>query len=289
MTAASQPVAPVEFRLPDGTVLRGDARGPADGLPVILLHGGGQTRHAWGQTAAALAAAGRRVTSIDLRGHGDSDWHAGADYTLSAFADDLAQLVAAQPAPPVVVGASLGGLAALVVAGERVDITLAGIVLVDVTPRLSDDGVGRILGFMREKVHEGFASLEEAAEAIATYQPHRPRPRSLDGLARNLRLSGDGRWRWHWDPQFVNGERRPRVDATVERLAACARRLDMPVLLVRGRMSDLVTEEAAREFLALAPQAEFVDVGGAGHMIAGDRNDAFNAAVTEFLARRFPG
>lgn len=288
MTVVRQPAAPVEFRLPDGTVLRGEARGPAGGLPVILLHGGGQTRHAWGQTAAALAAAGRRVTSMDLRGHGDSDWHAGADYTLSAFAGDLALLAAAQPAPPVVVGASLGGLAALAVAGERTDIALAGVVLVDVTPRLSDDGVGRILGFMREKVHEGFGSLEEAAEAIAAYQPHRPRPRSLDGLARNLRLSADGRWRWHWDPQFVNGERRPRVDATVERLAACARRLDMPVLLVRGRMSDLVTEEAAREFLALAPQAEFVDVGGAGHMIAGDRNDAFNAAVTEFLARRFP-
>jgi len=277
-----------EFAVSSGLVVRGEARGPADARPVLLVHGGGQTRFAWGNTAAQLAGDGWRAISIDLRGHGDSDWHPDGDYRLSAFGNDLRDVVQQLPQPPVVVGASLGGLSALVAEGEAEESLLAGIVLVDITPRMSAAGVGRILTFMRDNVADGFASLEEAADAIARYQPHRPRPRSLEGLSRNLRLGDDGRWRWHWDPRFVNGDNRPHADSGSDRLNACAARLTVPTLLVRGRMSDLVTPEAAQEFLACVPHAEFADVGGAGHMIAGDRNDAFNEAVTGFLRRRFP-
>jgi pimeloyl-ACP methyl ester carboxylesterase len=62
-------------------------------------------------------------------------------------------------------------------------------------------------------------------------------------------------------------------------------RNDVPMLLVRGQMSDLVTKERADEFLSRFPEIDFVDVGGAGHMVAGDRNDVFAGAVVEFLAR----
>ena len=131
---------------------------------------------------------------------------------------------------------------------------------------------------------EGFDSLEEVAEAIANYQPHRKRPRDISGLEKNLRQGEDGRWRWHWDPAFLarppGGAEPPRG-----RLEAAARALEVPTLLVRGRASDVLSEELAREFLGLVPGAEYVDVADAAHMVAGDRNDAFTLAVSRFLSR----
>ena len=130
---------------------------------------------------------------------------------------------------------------------------------------------------------EGFASLEEAGDAIAAYLPHRRRPRDLGGLAKNLRQGADGRWRWHWDPRFV---RRDRGDPSfaLARLEAAARRLTVPTLIVRGRMSDVLSDDGVREMRALCPHAAYVDVAGASHMVAGDDNDAFTTAVIDFLA-----
>jgi pimeloyl-ACP methyl ester carboxylesterase len=68
-----------------------------------------------------------------------------------------------------------------------------------------------------------------------------------------------------------------------ERLEDAARNLTLPTLLVRGASSDLLSEEGAAAMLALVPHATQVDVAGAGHMVAGDRNDRFNAAVVDFL------
>ena len=69
------------------------------------------------------------------------------------------------------------------------------------------------------------------------------------------------------------------------RLEDAARAIRLPTLLVRGRVSDLLSEEGARDLLRLVPHAELADVAGAGHMVAGDRNDLFNDAVVEFLSR----
>jgi len=135
----------------------------------------------------------------------------------------------------------------------------------------------------------GFDTLDEAADAIAEYNPHRPRPKDLSGLAKNLRQRADGRWAWHWDPRFVSG-RFGSPDETrssltdPHRLEDAAKSLTLPVLLVRGRMSDLLSEEGAQALLDIVPQARFVDVAGAGHMVAGDKNDVFNSAVVDFLA-----
>jgi pimeloyl-ACP methyl ester carboxylesterase len=160
-------------------------------------------------------------------------------------------------------------------------------VLVDVAPRIERDGVNRIGEFMTAHL-DGFASLEEVADAVAAYNPHRPRPTDLSGLAKNVRQRDDGRWYWHWDPTFVVGRfgsadetRASMLDST--RLQDAARSLTIPTLLVRGRMSDLLSEEGAQELLDLVPQARLVDVAGAGHMVAGDRNDIFNDAVAAFL------
>ncbi|HUI48310.1 MAG TPA: alpha/beta hydrolase [Acidimicrobiia bacterium] len=273
----------------DGNRLVADAAGRADGPPVVLLHGGGQTRHSWGTTLEALARHGWRVYSVDLRGHGDSDWAADADYTLDALAGDVLALARTFAAPPALVGASLGGLSSLAAIGEHPDENVArALVLVDVAPRVEDAGRVRIGEFMAEHMETGFGSLDEVVDAIQSYNPHRPRPSNLDGLKRNLREGDDGRWYWHWDPAFIGGRlggrdetRSSLVDPA--RLQIAARAVRVPTLLVRGRVSDLLSEEGARELLELIPHARMTDVAGAGHMVAGDRNDLFNDAVVTFL------
>jgi non-heme chloroperoxidase len=259
-----------------------DAFGDPQAPPVVLLPGGGQTRHAWGDTARVLGEHGRYALSCDLRGHGDSEWPPDADYSTEAFVGDLEAVVRALGRAPAIVGASLGGITGLLGIGESEVRVASALVLVDVAPRTEVEGITRIVDFMMGNL-DGFGSLEEAADAVASYVPHRPRPPSLEGLRKNLRLGEDGRYRWHWDPRFMTSDRRPMATRTPERLENAARRLRVPTLLVRGRMSDVVSLDGARHFLELVPHARFVDVSGAGHMVAGDENDVFTDAVVRFL------
>jgi pimeloyl-ACP methyl ester carboxylesterase len=274
-----------------GNKLAADVYGE-EGTAVLLLHGGGQTRHAWRKTAVEIARTGRTAYALDQRGHGDSEW-TGA-YAFTDFAADLRtvadELTKRSGQRPIVIGASLGGIAALLAEGaaERDSAKVfSALVLVDITPRVDPSGVDKIHGFMRAHSREGFASIAEAADAVAQYLPHRPRPPSHDGLKKNLRMSPDGRWRWHRDPRVMDGDRTVMHDrgALETSLVEAAKKLKIPALLVRGSSSELVQEAHAKEFLELVPHAEFADVSGARHMVAGDRNDSFSAAILSFLGR----
>jgi pimeloyl-ACP methyl ester carboxylesterase len=278
------PVAP-------SVTLAADSYGAVGDPPVVLLHGGGQTRHSWDNSARRLGSAGWYALTVDLRGHGDSDWSPDGDYGFERFAEDVRAIAASLPSPPALVGASLGGMASLLAVGESDDAIASGLVLVDIAPRVELAGVARIRAFMRQGL-DGFPDLESAADAIASYNPHRPRPKDLSGLKKNLRLMEDGRWYWHWDPAFMALQEpdEPGLDGLPsrrmvqsERLEEASRRLRLPTLLVRGGSSDLLSEEGAAAMLALVPHAKQVDVAGAGHMVAGDRNDRFNDAVIAFL------
>ena len=181
---------------------------------------------------------------------------------------------------PVLVGASLGGIACLLAEGGSPQPLARALILVDIAARMDPAGAQRIMDFMLANP-DGFADLEAAADAVAAYNPHRPRPASNEGLAKNLRLGEDGRWRWHWDPDFMSIKGRPTDSETV--LDDAARALSLPTLLIRGQKSDLLTMEQVDHFLELAPHSKFTDVTGAGHMVAGDRNDVFSKAVIGFL------
>jgi pimeloyl-ACP methyl ester carboxylesterase len=271
------------FLTADGIELVADAWGDPARQPAILLHGGGQTRHAWKRTAAVLAGHGYYALAVDLRGHGESGWSPEGDYSMDRFAADVRTIAAQSAYKPILIGASLGGIASLIAEGEAEASFAAALVLVDVTPRVNPAGVARIRGFMASHIDTGFATLDEAADAITNYLPHRPRPTSLAGLAKNLRRGADGRYRWHYDPNFVRRERAQEDGGREQRLLAAAQRLRVPVLLVRGGVSELVSEAFAREFVVLVPGATYVDVHGAGHMVAGDVNDHFTRAVVRFL------
>jgi pimeloyl-ACP methyl ester carboxylesterase len=284
---ADEPTA-VSFTTRGGLTLTADAWGDPAHRAVILIHGGGQTRHSWGGTATALAADGWYAVAYDQRGHGTSDRAPDRDYGNRRFGEDCVDVCHAvrdlTGVPPVVVGASLGGLSALLAEGLMDPGCASALVLVDITPRMEPDGVRRIVGFMLDRVEDGFGSLEEAAAAIAEYQPHRPPPSDLRGLAKNLRQDDDGRWRWHWDPDFFLGPMPVGAGQAEGQYEDAARALTVPTMLIRGRLSDLVSEETAKEFLELRPDARYVDVSEAGHMVAGDRNDVFTDAVRSFLA-----
>jgi pimeloyl-ACP methyl ester carboxylesterase len=268
-----------------GNSLWADVGGDDEAPPVILMHGGGQTRNAWIDAVVALIQGGFRVVSLDLRGHGESDWAADGDYRVEAFIEDLKAVIATLPSPPALVGASLGGIVSLMTAGQRGGESLArALVLVDVTPRIEREGANQIRGFMRGTA-SGFKDIDEAAAAVATYLPHRPRPKDVSGLMKNLRTRPDGRLYWHWDPRIM--ERDTKLEGFQPKMEAAARNLKVPTLLIRGRLSELVSPQSVAEFCALCPEAEYVDVPGAAHMVAGDRNTAFNAAVIDFLNRRF--
>jgi len=291
MSAPELRPLPEQFttRARDGVQIVADRLGDPAAPAAVFLHGGGQTRRSWARAAAAVAKRGWQAVTVDFRGHGESDWSETGDYRVSTFVDDVLGVLHQLPPRPVLVGASLGGFTSMLLAGELAPDTARAVVLVDIVPNMNASGASRIHEFMNDRMTSGFGSLEEVAAAIAAYNPHRPRPSDLDGLRTNLR-ERDGRWYWHWDPRFIDGTSAfPPIEVTeVERMHQAVEAIlgdGVPMLLVRGQMSDLVTEERAVEFLARFPKIEFVDVGGAGHMVAGDRNDVFADAVVEFLAR----
>jgi len=274
----------VEFSGAGGITLVADEWNPTGAAKptILMLHGGGQNRHSWKKTGQVLGDQGFHVVAVDTRGHGDSDRSPEADYAVETLSADVHALIDTVGAPVVIIGASMGGLTGILVASEAGPERVAKLVLVDVVPRFEKDGSARIRDFMFNHVH-GFDSLEEAADAVAEYLPHRTKPRSPEGLKKNLRLR-DGRWYWHWDPAFLT---KPADDPhqRTDKLEAAAMGLQIPILLIRGKLSDVVSTEGVNDFLAKVPRAEFVELSGAGHTAAGDDNDAFSEVVVEFVTR----
>jgi pimeloyl-ACP methyl ester carboxylesterase len=266
----------------DGLRLAVECRGRAGAPAIVFAHGFGQTRQAWTRAAETLARRGWRSVTFDARGHGDSDRLPGGDYRLQQFSDDLLAVARAVPGPPVLVGASMGGLLGLVAAGECRPPPFRALVLVDITPRWEPAGVARMLEFMRARPR-GFASLDEAADQVAAYLSHRSRRKRNEELAPLLRRGGDGRLRWHWDPALLDtiahtGERHQG------RLLEAARHVNVPVMLLAGGRSDVVSEATVAEFLRHVPHARYAAIPGATHMLAGDDNDAFTHEIEKFLS-----
>jgi pimeloyl-ACP methyl ester carboxylesterase len=275
----------VTFRGVDDLNLIGDEwnrdAASAEGRPtVLMLHGGGQNRHSWKNTGQILADAGFHVVALDSRGHGDSDRSPTANYTVETLCSDILQVLYQIGRPVALVGASMGGLTGILAAHEAGPELVSKLILVDVVPRFEKDGSARIRDFMFGNV-DGFESLEDAADAVAAYLPHRPKPRSPEGLKKNLRLR-DGRWYWHWDPAFLT---KPDDDpfTRMDMLEQAAINLQIPILLIRGKLSDVVSAEGVEDFLSKVPRAEFVELAEAGHTAAGDDNDAFTEVVVRFV------
>ena len=230
------------FRGFAGVEIAGEEAGDANAPAVLLVHGAGQTRDVWRDVAAALVEAGRRVVSIDLRGHGRSARAADGRYDLDAFAGDLRAVLAQLESRPVVVATSLGAWVAVAVLGDDAATLASGLVLADLPPD-ADPAVARQVG----------AKLKA--------QP------------------GD------WDPQVLGAIDLSRVPA---RLAAAAPHIAVPVLMVRGADDRLGTNEQASSFAAMIGDCEYAQVEELRLLVSGNRTDAFNALLLDFLERRCP-
>lgn len=280
------PSKPVTERLttPSGITLEFDLWGKIKRDAILLLHGGGQTRHSWNATAEKITQVDGCAITMDLRGHGDSDWSHEGDYELSDFSEDVAFLIDTLEIQPSLVGASLGGLVGIYLEGRYRPGSISALVLVDIVPNINVLGAEKIKDFMLEHSKTGFTSLSEVSDILSEYNPHREKSSDLEGLKKNLRKRGE-KWFWHWDPLFISSERgKENPDMrNPELLNELCSNISVPMLLVRGKLSDLVTEIQVREFLERFPEASFADVSGAGHMVVGDKNDAFANEVIEFL------
>ena len=255
---------------------------------VIMLHGGGQTRHSWKGVAAKIANLGFYVIAHDLRGHGESFWDSNGDYTFDAHRNDLVKIIQQLGKKANLVGASLGGMISLSLAGhEEESKHCSGLIMVDIGMRPNDEGSDRIVEFMRSGA-KGFASVEEAADAVSGYLPHRERPKDISGLKKNLRLKEDGRYYWHWDPLFLT-DRTGMGEVREERfkqLENSAKRITVPTLLVQGALSDILTNKEKEEFLNAVPHAKLAEIQQATHMVVGDKNDIFAEAIVDFLSEQ---
>jgi pimeloyl-ACP methyl ester carboxylesterase len=202
-------------------------------------------------------------------------------YSYAIRSADLKAVLAGVDGPFVLIGASMGGVTAMQAVGEGM--RPSAVVLVDIVLRPELAGVQRIRNFMLGNP-DGFANVEAVVEAVAAYNPNRPRPRNPNGLMRNLREGADGRLRWHWDPRILpadTSEDMERIERVVQLFKS---KNDVPVLLVRGLESDVLSDANVSDFRRLFPRAELLDVAGAGHMVAGDSNDVFTQGIVEYLA-----
>ena len=241
-------MARIEFKGFEGVRLIGDIHGSSEDPLVLLLHGGGQTRKVWAEAAAALVGAGRQVINLDLRGHGESEWPGAQRYSMEAFTEDLRLVLAQLASRPVVVAANLGGWIAADVLSGEGGHLATGLVLADAPPRIAPDAGRALHDRLRRMIAEQADTLD-------------------------------------WDSQFLDAM---DIDTTTSRLKALAPTLALPTLFVRGAQSRLTPREAAEAYVADIPNAEFAEIEDAGHLVAADRADMFNAVLLDFLERRIP-
>ena len=239
-------MAHTQFKGFAGILLRGDVYGDPDDPLVLLVHGGGQTRDIWKETASALARAGRQVIALDLRGHGESEWPADGRYDFSAYVEDLRAVLAQLPSRPVIVGASLGGWVAAAAVGEEGAHLASGLVLADAPPDLDLTNIRAAAGVLR-------AASETAKGA--------------------------------WDPRMLE---RFQLEDALARFKTAAPNIQMPVLFVRGALSDVTDPVSASRMVEQIPGAEYAEIGDAGHVVAADRADLFSATLLAFMERRVP-
>ena len=275
-------ITPVEYKTPDGLILRADVGGKLGAPTLVMMHGGGQTRHSWSRAMNHLIEKGYYVVNYDARGHGDSDWAPKGDYNVVTMAADLRAVLATISGRVAIIGASMGGLAAFYAIGTAERPIAEALVMGDVVLNPTEEGTARTRAFMLAH-QDGFATLEEAAEVIASYTGHK-RSGNLEGLRRNLRQRENGRLYWHWDGRLLDQD----LQARRTMLHEVAPKVTLPLMLMRGGKSLVTTDANVAEMKQAVPQLEVQIIPNAGHMITGDDNETFATGIDGFLRRHLP-
>lgn len=256
-----------------------EADGPGS---VVMLHGGGQTRHTWRRAAKRLQQQGIACLTFDQRGHGDSDWIDAGDYLLDDFLADVERVLDDWGHPCVLMGTSLGGLVGMMAASTQRPL-IRGLVMIDTAPQLNPREIEWLVEFLGADAERGFESPAAAAAHLQRYFPDLDI--ATDSIEKSLRQGPEGRWHRHWDVRVVLGERNsialPHEAALHER----ARRIRVPFALLRAGASDLVSDKAVERLRGCAPQLELIEMPGLHHLFSGDESLQIIDRIDPFLRR----
>ena len=275
-----------EFVLPESRhVLAGNTRlhyldwGGNSHQHVLFLHGGALTAHTWDLICLSLRS-DYHCLALDLRGHGDSEWSPGMDYSISTHGQDVEQFVDALGLERVVViGMSRGGLVGIELAARQDDL-VDRLVLVDVGPEIRTLGTDRIRAFVRQPAE--LHSVDAFVERALQFNPRRNRDLLRTSVMHNLRELPDGTWTWKYDRRHF-GRWDHMFDAARRDLAGRLPLISCPTLVVRGEMSDVFTVEDAENVVARLPNGRWVSIPRAGHTVQGDNPAQLVLALREFL------
>ncbi|KJS35729.1 MAG: hypothetical protein VR74_15330 [Hyphomonas sp. BRH_c22] len=245
---------------------------------LVLLHGFTGHARSWDPFAEAMTDR-YRVLSLDLRGHGETGWAGPGGYNIDAFVADIDCFAQAMKLESFsLVALSMGGLAAMVYAGQR-PAALASCVLIDFGPEIDLAGIGRI----QSNVHapDTFATRDEAfavARADSDRQPEAAhRLRSDAGLMR----TEDGQWTYRYDRALrVPGELNLPNPETIWQTIS---HIEVPTLIVRGALSDILSPKVAQRMVETIPDARLETVAAAGHGVPYDAAEDFLAVTRNFL------
>jgi len=270
-----------------------------EGVPMLLLHGFSNEAHIWDDFAPQVAEY-YRVLAVDLRGHGDSDWHPEAAYDYDDHVADVEALTEQLGIErAVLVAHSLGGRIAMLYAGRHPE-RVAGLVIVDSAPELDRRGTARISLDVAQAPDPSFANLGEYEQMLVHAYPAAT-PTAIRRMAQHgIKQRADGRWVLKMDVAFrgaVGGgalseadaeERKKSIEEHHERHRAemwkALGNIGCPTLVVRGAASDVlgpdIADRMAEEVLA---QGSLAVVPRAGHSVMTDNPEGFAEAVTRFV------
>ncbi|MFT6582396.1 MAG: pimeloyl-ACP methyl ester carboxylesterase [Alphaproteobacteria bacterium] len=255
--------------------------GSPDNPPIVLLHGGHQSAHSWDLVSLHLAEH-YHVYALDQRGHGDSEWARDADYTNLAMSQDAEAFIEALDLQgAVLMGHSMGGRNSMLLT-KRNPSRLRAVVIVDVGPEISDEGRKAISAFVRN--NEEFDDLEHFVRNVRKYDPFRSREHIERTVKYNMLQRADGKFISKCDstPRRVG-----ILDANRDTNSVSlddTRKFDLPVLVVRGEKSNILTADAAVRFEAALPQGTVITVPECGHNVHSQNTLGFLGAIGPFLS-----
>jgi pimeloyl-ACP methyl ester carboxylesterase len=258
--------------------------GLADRPAMVLLHGFQSHAHTWNTFSAAMADT-YHVLALDQRGHGDTAWAPDGNYTSEAFVRDIVDVMdALQAAPAIVVGHSMGGRHAAMVAAAYPD-KVAKVVIVDTAAERPPARAEQLAPQPDTAPQlETFACFEAVMRQGMTQYPLTPEAELRHANYHNLYRGADGKWRWRWDLKLIEQRRLNR--ALQQDLYAYLRRVGCPTLLVRGEQSPSLSPEIAQKMVHCLPQGRLVQVPAAAHTVNADNAEQFNAITAAFLRQK---
>jgi len=263
------------------------------GTPMLLLHGFSNEAHIWDDFVPTVAPY-YRVLALDLRGHGDSDWHAAGAYDYDDHVGDVEHVLAHLGIERVVLVAhSLGGRIAMLFAGRHPE-QVAGLVIVDSAPELDRRGTARISLDTAQHRDPSFRSIAEYEQMLVHAYPAATPSAIRRMAAHGVRQREDGRFVLKMDVAIrsaVGGDDAPDAETIAarhehfrEEMWAALGRITCPTLVVRGAASDILGPEVAdRMAEEVLQRGHLAVVPHAGHSVMTDNPEGFAEAVGRFV------